>query len=340
MLQSYDIVSQNPAPISPSGLQGSLTILNTGDVTVYVTDIANGMVSNSVAVTAGGTIQWNVQTPLYAFTVDGPGKIVVSDSTIVLSNTKVNAEVTGGSLSVTNPVNVQGGGRTLAQGDVAVNAVAQVDIVGPDTGLLYYGASLDLGIAAGVAATVKWILTADDGSIMGRGTIYSSGFASPGFNGNTINATFPTTGAYPWRLSLTSSSNVTVSYKVRGVSASFPFPVTDLSVPLASGMLTLAAGVYPEITLPPSFSPYRVGFLCGSGGSVTASNYEEVINLGAWARVRPAPHVPLNYPLTTPGTLPSISPAEFQTTGSGYAARLNGVNVVGGSCFIYIAKEA
>lgn len=159
--QRYVVDSAAPISIYPAGLQKTVTVLNVGSAVAYVSDTASDMVGYPLP--AGGAVQWNAHTPLYARVDDGgdPTYVVVND--------------TAGVLPFAN-VGVSGGVQTSGLIPLAVMETGTFGVPGGSGRLSTLGyASLTI-VASGLTATsarelrgvVYWYDALSGGNLIGR----------------------------------------------------------------------------------------------------------------------------------------------------------------------------
>lgn len=144
--QTYSINNSSATNIYPYGKQTTLTLLNQGSVTVYISDYAG--LSGGTPIGVGQSLGWPASSALYAYTEAGEGALLVTEGDI-------SGQL---SVSVDNPVTVQGGGEFLAKQFFSSSAavVAKiVEIPEAPSGITYSSIALQVACLS-TSAFLRW----------------------------------------------------------------------------------------------------------------------------------------------------------------------------------------
>lgn len=272
--QTYAVPVGPPIAISAYGINVPLTIINTGDVTIYLTPDQDN--NSGLAVTAGANISWESSSPLFAYAVDGPGSMQVVQAR-VSGQTSVDISGPVDIDSIASPVLIQSAGDILlATGSFTVDGTsgATLTIPEPANGLSYPSIRISYVVQPSPPNRGNMTIafdgvTADEiaygeigNSSDAVGEIYREDFWLP-FDGN-----------YPITIELDPSNggiDRTANFTVYGTSLEITKPQTNNvdSFKTERAFATAAVNTDFAIDLPPSHEPYRIKMY--TGGTVTQS---------------------------------------------------------------------
>ena len=296
MINTYDVRDVNPISVFPGGKQGSATIYNLGESSVYISDVNAYRPENAYRINPQGTLQWNSQTPLYAFVDAGDEcRIVVNDATVQLANTSVDATISGpveidGTVDVTgqviaditSPVLIQGGAERLLSQTVSLSgsgfALLTVPYgtegtVPPFLRVTMSAFTQGQSIINAVFSTNSGITLDDYHYCLGRlsGTWDGINHDTLGYTASTLGSVkYIPTASLPMRISLTrdngrvasTTGNETFDVTVDGMQSGVPF--TDATFRMQRGMSfydSRAFDVNTRLLMPHAYRPYRVNIV-------------------------------------------------------------------------------
>lgn len=246
-----------------------------------------------------------------------------------------NVQVTGGSITIANPVQILGGGDALIVSNAAfLDGTSPTLINIPAPTLNFPSFMLEVAISEASpapvpAGTVFRVRLVDNAGLELFNTYLPFNGAGIAPDTAKIRVFIPNiTNNYPLQLLIRAENaaagqDAIAQYSLSGTSVT-PDRVTGKALisPIVKGY-----GAAFTTMLPSAPEVYRVRLQTSpaGGSNITASAvdvWDE--NAGAWATSLSNPHIPLNYalPAATPTTLPVATPVEFLAGGDKYARRL------------------
>jgi len=292
--QTFAVSDTSPIQIYPAGRQGPRQVLNTGTVTVYLSD--NNITGTGWPVAPGNALGWQDQHPLFAYvaTAGTPTTILVMD--VILSALENVSATVNGPIAVTSigaPVNVQGGGEILLIGlaniDVPVGPgisweTGGIQIPAPASGLTYYGLRITVQTLGDGPCT--WYLLGSGLATLAIGTLEKLPLPLAantfGIRSAVHRFVVPMTTQYPLtliaRTPWAAGGAGQLSYTVEGISTAPAGPTTDFTNVWqddVTGRISASANTTTTLYLPPSFQPYTVRIV-STTAAIGATHYYEL----------------------------------------------------------------
>lgn len=318
-------------PSAPASIGAVLTGPVTIEGVVPVSGDVN--VAGSVGITGPVTISGTV--PVSGdLTATVTGDVNVTSGTITVGSGNVNVG------AIESPVNVQGGGESLASGFAdlpATGASVTVSIPLPASGMKW--ASIGLEIWSTNGGVFLYTLRDPSLVLLARGSGAGPALAGAGYPGALqfvgynnserlygVNVTMPARSSnYPLSLILVGDglAMIRVNYRVYGVATQLENARREMADIAATSAVVATGATQYDLYLPPSHTPYRVGLWAYSASTISLQLNGGIIH--AWdASWKMAARIIFLTELGAgPGyALPANSYSEHVTGGSGYLEKV------------------